>query len=459
MQFAGQRTDMDLKPVGEPFNILIKLTPDVLPDPEAILLTGITPQQTLVDGITEVEFLKIFESKISTPNTIFVGYNSVRFDDEFMRSLRYRNFYDPYDWQWRDGRSRWDLLDVVRMMRALRPDGIKWPVDDEGKTTNRLELLTKLNGLDHEHAHDALNDVLALITLAELIRKHQPKLFDWLLQLRSKQAVKKFLEANPTFVYTSNKYPSEYEKTSVVQLITLGDDKSGAIVYDLRVDPQKFAQLSPKQLAERWHYTKDPDAPPRLPVKSLKMNRCPAIGPTGLIADETVQKRLGINLAEINKHKATLAGLPQLKQGIIEARRLLDAKRETEQRTVTVDVDAQLYEGFLDNHDDTLLRAVRSADPAELVGFRDDFHDTRMHKLLPRYQARNYPDSLTAEERKAWDEYIKDKLFSGGDDSRLAQYFKTLATCAADPKYKGKQFLLEELQLYGQSLMPSELDS
>src|SRR6185312_1289553 len=118
MQFAGQRTDMDLKRVGEPFNHLIKLTPDVLPSPDAGWVTGITPQKTLSEGLTEAEFLKLFPQEVVKSDTIFVGYNSIRFDDEFMRFLLYRNFYDAYEWEWRDGRSRWDLLDLVRMTRA-----------------------------------------------------------------------------------------------------------------------------------------------------------------------------------------------------------------------------------------------------------------------------------------------------------------------------------------------------
>jgi len=201
MQFAGQRTDMDLKPIGAPVNILVRLGEDILPDPEAVLLTGITPQSTLQDGVTEVEFLKLFYEQVATRDTIFVGYNTIRFDDEFMRFMNYRNFYDAYEWQWRDGRSRWDLLDVVRMTRALRPEGIKWPMTDDGKPTNRLELITKLNGVSHEHAHDALADVIASIEVARLIRTKQPKLFDWLLKLRGKNDVKKFLDANQTFIY------------------------------------------------------------------------------------------------------------------------------------------------------------------------------------------------------------------------------------------------------------------
>ncbi|MEK7153130.1 MAG: exodeoxyribonuclease I, partial [Patescibacteria group bacterium] len=179
MQFAGQRTDMQLNPIGEPANVFIRLTEDILPDPDAVLVTGITPQAAIADGITEAEFLKLFTEDIAVPYTIFVGFNTVRFDDEFVRCLHYRNFYDPYEWQWQDGRSRWDLLDLVRMTRALRPEGIEWPFDIKGNPTNRLELLTALNKLEHEHAHDALSDVEATIAVARLVRNKQEKLFDF----------------------------------------------------------------------------------------------------------------------------------------------------------------------------------------------------------------------------------------------------------------------------------------
>ncbi|MEK9195771.1 MAG: exodeoxyribonuclease I, partial [Patescibacteria group bacterium] len=203
MQFAGQRTDMDLNPVGEPINYYIKMTEDSLPSIDAVLLTGITPQKTLEDGITEAEFVKIFDAQISQPGTTFVGFNSIRFDDEFMRFFLYRNFYDAYEWQWKNNQSRWDLLDLVRMTRALRPEGIEWPVDEEGKSINKLELLTKANKLSHDSAHDAMSDVTGTIMLAKLIKSKQGKLFDYLLEMRDKKKVQEFLTKNNTFVYCS----------------------------------------------------------------------------------------------------------------------------------------------------------------------------------------------------------------------------------------------------------------
>ena len=453
MQFAGQRTDMALNPVGEPVNVLIKLTEDVLPDPDAILITGITPQQTLQEGLSEVEFLRLFYEEVATPDTIFVGYNTVRFDDEFMRCTMYRNFYDAYQWQWKDGRSRWDLLDVVRMTRALRPEGINWPFDKaQGKPTNRLELLTKENGLDHEHAHDALNDVLASVAVAKLIREKQPKLFDWLLNLRGKDAVKKFLEANQTFIYTSGKYANEVEKTAVVT--QLAQDNQGALVYDLRHDPAEFVGLSPQQLAERWRWTRDEAAPLRLPVKTLKYNRCPALSPTGLLSAKGVQERLQVTPELVGKHLKALQASPELPQNILKARDLLDKEREQAQTGPTKHCDECLYDGFFDDHDCQLLPVVRAAKPDELSELAGDFHDERLQQMLPLYKARNFSKYLTDEERAAWEQERYHRLMDGGTESRLSRYMHRLGELAETEKGSDKRYLLEELQLYAESIMP-----
>ena len=235
MQFAGQRTDLELNPIGEPVNILVRLSEDALPSPMAISVTGITPQETLREGMSESEFCKFVSEEIFTPGTIAVGYNTVRFDDEFMRATFWRNFYDPYEWQWKDGRSRWDMLDVVRLTRALRPEGIEWPVNEKGAPTNRLELITALNGISHEHAHDALSDVYATIAVAKLIKEKQPKLFDYLLKMRNKNEVKKLinLENKKPVVYASGRYSSEFNKTTVVFPLT-SSRNGNILVFDLR---------------------------------------------------------------------------------------------------------------------------------------------------------------------------------------------------------------------------------
>jgi exodeoxyribonuclease-1 len=456
MQFAGQRTDRDLKPVGEPYNILIKLTEDVVPDPDAILLTGITPQSTLADGVTEAEFLKIFDKEISVPGTVFLGYNTVRFDDEFMRFLHYRNFYDAYAWQWQDGKSRWDLLDVVRMTRALRPEGIKWPFDSQGRPANRLESLTKVNGLDHDHAHDALSDVLASIAVAKLIRDKQPKLFDYLFEVRDKKKVAELVTSAQPFVYTSGKYDSQWEKTTVVARLGDHPKKQASFVYDLRFDPDEFKGMSVADLAAAWRRRRDePGA--RLPVKSLQYNRCPAVAPLGVL-DKASQERLQISLPEMmtNYKKLQQSDLPKLLPQVTE---YLDKNQQSKLLTDDLDVDAQLYDGFFEDVDRTKMSVVRAAAKDELAGLDLLFKDQRLQALFPLYKARNFPASLSDEERASWERYRERKLMSGKQSSRLARYFNRLGELAQRTDLTAQdQYLLEELQLYGQSVMPVDLE-
>ncbi|HEU4914644.1 MAG TPA: exodeoxyribonuclease I [Candidatus Saccharimonadales bacterium] len=460
MQFAGIRTDLTLKPVGDPVNVMIQMTEDTLPDPDAVLVTGITPQATIADGVTEAEFLRIFTDEVAIPGTIFVGYNTVRFDDEFMRCLHYRNFYDPYEWQWQDSRSRWDLLDAVRMTRALRPEGIEWPFDVKGRPTNRLELLTALNKLDHEHAHDALSDVEATIAVARLIRNKHEKLFEFLLEMRDKRRVAELVNGGQPFVYTSGKYPSEYEKTTVAYRICDHPDRAGgAFVYDLRMDPLAYRDSTPEQLAELWRWKKDAEEP-RLPVKALQYNRCPAVAPLGVL-DEASQQRLQLDMAQVKKHLASLKQMRDLEERLCKAWGILAGERPGQGSLLSTDqdVDASMYGGFFGNQDKQSMRVVRAASPQELGELGLKFQDTRLEALLPLYKARNYPKHLTSEEREQWERFCEQRLLGGGKQSRMAKYLTRLGELAGTGHLTDHQrYLLEELQLYAESIMPASGD-
>lgn len=455
MQFAGQRTDINLKPIGEPDNILIKLTDDVLPEPDAILVTGITPQQTIAEGISEAEFLKYFHQNISTPGTIFVGFNTVRFDDEFMRFMNYRNFYDPYEWQWMDGRSRWDMLDVVRMTRALRPNGIEWPFDSTGKPTNRLELLTSINKLNHESAHDALSDVMATIAVARLINTKQPKIFKYLLSIRSKTVVSKVVNAGKPFVYTSGKYSSEYEKTTVVaKLASHPSSKDAALVFDLRYDPSAFVDLSSNDILSALKRRTDEEGP-RLPVKTIKFNRCPAIAPINVI-DEATCRRLNLNMDDINNnYQSLMSAINELSQKVLKAIEELDKQRQTKLISDNLDADSQLYEGFFNEADKTKMSLLRATDKTEINSLDIVFNDVRLQSLFPLYIARNYPNQLSDENRIIWEQFKDRKLLSGGTDSKAVKFFNRISELSRSAEITAKQqYILEELRLYGESILP-----
>ena len=424
MQFAGQRTDLDLNPIGEPANILVKVTDDILPHPFAIMVTKITPQDTLRDGISEAEFAKYITEEVFTPNTIVVGFNSVRFDDEFMRMLLWRNFYDPYEWEWRDGRSRWDMLDVVRLTRALRPEGIKWPVDKEGRATNRLELLTKMNGLEHAHAHDALSDVYATIAVAKMIREKQPALFDYLLKMRDKNEVKKLvnLDNKQPFVYASGRYSGDFNKTTVAFPLTSGRH-GNVLVYDLRYDPEKL----------------DPEHTFPI-VKELCYNKCPAVAPLGVLDKDNGWEKINLTREEIAENQRKLLAQPDFAEKMrtqYEERPEFPRAKEPEQA---------LYEGFLDDADRIKCSAVRNANARDLADFHPDFNDERLPELLLHYKGREFPESLSERETEQWQKYRQEKL------NRQAQGFLEELSKA----YERDEFVGEELKLYFEDLLAED---
>ena len=457
MQFAGQRTDLDLQPIGEPDNILVKITPDILPDPDAAMVTGITPQQTLIDGITEAEFTKYFIDTIATQDTIFVGYNTVRFDDEFMRYTLYRNFYDAYEWQWQNGRSRWDILDVVRMTRALRPDGIQWPVGPDGKAVNKLEPIAALNKLQHEKAHDALSDVYATIAVAKLIKDKQPKLFEYLLSVRDKKKVEELITKSAPFVYTSGRYSSEHEKTTIVVTVAQHPTQKGSVfVYDLRDDPEPFKDMTAQELAVLLAKFKFEEGELRLPVKQLQTNKCPAVAPLGVLSDED-KKRLALDMAAIEDNLKKLLAMNDFSDRIQEALRINEKLKQSTFVVDAKDVDAQLYDGFFGDGDKTKMRVVRAADDNGLADLHLDFADNRLDTLLLLYKARQFPKSLTADEQKKWQDYRIQRLLAGDEQSKMAKYFSRINELALrGDMTQDKLYVLEELKLYGESIMPYE---
>jgi exodeoxyribonuclease I len=448
MQFAGQRTDTALRPIGEPDNVLIKITPDILPQPDAVLVHGITPQKTLADGIAEAEFAKYLVNKVSTPDTIMVGYNNIRFDNDFIRFTLWRNFYDAYEWSWKDGCSTWDLLDVVRMTRALRPEGIKWPFASDGKPSNKLEYLSAVNKLDHLDAHDALSDVNASLALARLLKSKQPKLFDYLLQHRHKSKVAPLVTSGKPFVYTSGRYPSEFDKTTAAVIVAEKNDKSGALVYDLRIDPDEFKDLSSAELAKHWSARGENVA--YFPVKTMSYNKCPAIAPIEVLEKDDSYKRLKLHKQIVKNHLQKLVNASGFADRLLEALDIMWPKHQPELVADPQKVDGLLYDGFVSGDDKTKMSALRAAKPTDLADL--DFKDERLKLLLPLYKARNYPKLLTESEQQDWDKFRSRKLIDSG---QADNFFKRLDELKKTPGLDGeKKYLLEELQLYAESVLP-----
>src|SRR3990167_8487587 len=308
-KFAEIRTDAELNEVGEPLMLYCQPANDYLPDPASCLITGITPQHCLQHGIAEHAFAAQIEQVLAQPGTIGVGYNTLRFDDEVTRHLFWRNLIDPYAREWQNDCGRWDLLDVVRMAYALRPEGIQWPIKQDGphigKPSFTLEDLARANGLLHEAAHDALSDVRATIALARLIRTAQPRLFDFCLGLHKKDRVAAELglptspQTAQPFLHVSGMFPPERGCLALMWPLAMHpSDKNKLLAWDLAFDPRELAQMNAEQIRLRL-FTKTADLPEgvqRLPVKSIHLNKSPTVIGNYKTLSSAMAQRWGLNL-------------------------------------------------------------------------------------------------------------------------------------------------------------------
>ena len=437
---------MNLEPIGEPYNLLVTLNDDTLPSPDALMVTGITPQKTVEEGYTEAQFAQMLSEEIFTPDTIAVGFNNIRFDDEFIRHLLWRNFHDPYEWSWKDGRSRWDLLDIVRLTRALRPEGINWPLDDKGEPSNRLELITSANGIAHENAHDALADVTALIAVTKLIKQKQPQLYDYLLKMRDKKVVQQLVNVDDKkpFVYASGRYDKEFAKTTVAFPLTTSRN-GGVVVYDLRYDPTPFVELSTEELSKKifasWEERQAEDFV-KLPVKELQYNRCPAVAPLGVLEQGDGWQKISLDLKTVQKHQNILLNHPDFAEKL---RTIFENKPAFKKLP---DPEAQLYDGFLNDRDRIRVEAVRNADERELADFHPEFQDERLAPLLLHYKARNFPRSLSEDDLAQWETWRAQHL-----QAQLPGFMASLQRLAPTATDE-QQFILQELQLWAESTLP-----
>jgi exodeoxyribonuclease-1 len=415
-QFAALRTDAELNPLGDPVVWYCTPADDVLPHPMASLITGITPQEAKSKGLHETGFAQKILDEMSQPGTCSAGYNSIRFDDVITRNLLYRNLRDPYEREYRNGNSRWDLIDLARMCYALRPDGIEWPMHEPGKPSFRLEDLSRANDIAHEDAHDALADVYATIGLARLLKKAQPKLFQWALQMREYERVAKLLDTvEPTpLLHTSARIPATRGCTAMVlPLAVMPNRPKSVIAFDLSADPTALIQ-EPADLIHDLVFTPADDLPEgikRLPLKTIHGNHVPMLAPIGTL-NGVDYGRINLDPDKCKEHaRQLLASLEVVREKVIE---VISTPHDAFEDSS--DPDRMLYSGgFFSPADRHLMKKILVVPAGKLGGHLWSFQDRRLPLMLFRYRARNYPDTLSMEEARAWDQDRKTRLVDTTD--------------------------------------------
>ena len=448
LQVAGIRTDAQLNEIGEPVNLYCQPSDDILPHPAASMITGITPSRLAEQGLSEAEFMTRVHTQLAAPGTCGAGYNTLRFDDEMTRYSLYRNFFDPYAREWQGGNSRWDLIDVVRAAYALRPQGIVWPEED-GRVTLKLERLSAANGIDHGQAHDALSDVRATIALARLIRDKQPKLYDWLFQLRSKQKVMDQIKLLQPMVHISGRFSAARHYVGVVlPLAWHPRNRNALIVCDLHLDPQGLLDQDAETLRQRLYTRRDDLAEGELPtpLKLIHINRCPVVAPLSVLRAED-QQRLQLDMTHYQTRARRLSDTQEVWRDKVQA------IYASEEFVPCLDPEQQLYDGFVGDRDRRLCEQVRTADPAQLAQQQWPFDDERLPELLFRYRARNFPDTLNDEEQARWRLFCQKRLSAPewGAPNTIQAFNQATAECSASATSVQRQ-VLNEWSDYAQSL-------
>ncbi len=449
-QFAGQRTTLDLEPVGDPIILYCKPPADYLPNPEACRVTQMQPHDIAQRGSNEAEFIAHVVSELGRPGTCSVGYNSIRFDDEFTRHTLFRNFHDAYEYEWKEGNSRWDLLDIVRLARALRPEGINWPTLEDGSPTNKLENLSQANNIEHAHAHDALSDVEATIGMAKLLKQTQPKLFDYAFTHRDKKSVASILnyQQRKPCIQVSGMIPGAFGHVGIVMPIARHPiNQNGVIVLDLRSNPEELLSLSAEQIAARVFVSADElKGQERIHLRTVQINKCPVLVPLGVMRPEDAE-RLNIDLA------AQLAKAEQLSAQFTDdfAEKIRQAMTREWDEAHT-DVDGSLYSGaFFSQADKQRFAKIRQSIPSKLEQMAGLFDDDRATEMLFRYRARNFPETLSVEEREEWSLHIKERLHDDNAPWLSASKFQQIMQEIEWPPEE--QPLRDSLQRYAKEIL------
>jgi len=461
-QFGAVRTDAELNPIGAPLMFYCRPAPDYLPDPESCLITGITPQQCLQHGLPEHEFAQRIEAELGQPGTVGVGYNTIRFDDEFTRFLLWRNLLEPYAREWKNGCGRWDLLDVLRLCHALRPEGLEWPLKADGRPSFRLEDLARANGIEHGAAHDALSDVHATLGLARLLRQRQPRLFDFAFGLHKKERVAAELglpttpqQAKP-FLHVSGFFPPERGCLGLMwPLASHPTNRNELLAWDLAHDPAELATLNAAEVRARL-FVRQEELPPgvkRLPLKSVHLNKSPMVVANLRALRPELAQRWGIDLEQGLRHAERAAALPDLNALWRAVYERNGGSRNAEPEP---DPEQDLYGGFVGDADRLRLLELRARPPADPAWLRTQFEDERLGELVWRYRARNFPEQLSVDEQPRWLAHCRARLLHGQGGAltleRQMARIDELAEQALECGDERAEAILGDLHDYAQSL-------
>jgi len=381
LQFGSLRADEALCEIDR-FEIRSRLLPHVVPSPMALHVTGQSIEAVLDPARpSHYEMMSAIRQKLARwCPAIFLGYNSVSFDEEFLRQAFYQNLHPPYLTN-TGGSGRADVLTLVRAISILQPDLLSVPRTEKGRPVFNLDRLAPANNFPHLNAHDAMADVEATIHLCRIIRDGAPLVWERFLSFSRKPAVLRFLEEETAFLQFERGGRSPRVVTALGASPSQGNTH---YCLDLAAGLDELRGLNDEELATRLRKS------PRL-VRKVKINAAPMLLPLS----ETPEFLLGgITEADLLARAGAVREDPELVARLIAA-----SEGGATVYEPAVHVEQQLYEGFWPDADARLLERFHRVEWEDRVAITSALSDPRLRRLARRLVLFERPDLLAEDHR------------------------------------------------------------
>ena len=389
LQFAAIRTDENLAELDR-INIRCRLAPHILPSPHALVVTGVSPDQLIDPALPSLlDFAqRIADLTVDWSPAIWVGYNTMKFDEEVLRQTFYQNLLpDIYATQL-NGNTRLDILPVIYAVHARAPGLMAWPMGDNGRPTFRLDRLAPANGFSAHHAHDALGDVKATIHLARQVARGNPALWSEVLENAHKARVQARLESFRPHELVTRFGAAEPRSWVGCFCGYLDGSGSRAAFFDLNAaDPGDLMAASDEVLFAAV------DASPKI-IRSLATSKAPML----LTIAEHDPEHL--------RRAALIAGAPHFRQRVAQA---MAARYVDDPDAAPKPVEQQIHGSFYSNADRRLLQEFRLSDWGRRQEIVATLSDPRLRQLGRRLIACHKPELLTPQEAEAFRAYLREK--------------------------------------------------
>lgn len=405
LQFAAIKTDEDFNELDR-FEIRCRLLPHIVPHPMAMLVTGVTADMLTDSELpSHYEMMSAIRNKLmSWGQAIYIGYNSIRYDEAMLRSAFYQTLHPIYLTN-TNGNGRTDALQLMQAASVFAPGLLNIPVNDKGKPVFKLDQLAPANGFSHEHAHDALADVEATIYMAKRVADEAPELWRRLRACGEKRRVVDFIESSPAFLLTEFYFNTGYSRP----VAPIGNNPyNPSVMFALSLD-DAFDELTNMNDAE---LSKHLSSTPR-PVRKIKTNASPLV--TSLKSAATYPQFQALDMEKTAQRASLVQNDTELRHRIIAAMSEIEGPFED---NPDAEVEEQIYAGFYSRRDEGLLSDFHAAKPIERVTISDRFEDVRLRSLAKRQLFFEDPELLSAIDRASIQKSFAERFASDDVDRK-----------------------------------------